>query len=210
MFVKDYMSGNPITITPDAGIGDAFKLMKEHSVRRLPVMSGEQIVGIVTKQDLLKSSPSPATSLSEINQLFVFQNIHVKEIMTKNVTVISADTILEEAAVIMQEKKIASLPVMDQDKLVGMITESDIFKAFIDIFGFNYPSIRLTLEVEDKVGMLSGAAQIIKGMGINITSVIVRKLEGQRANIIFRLDTTDAAEVKQALEKEQYKIVHIA
>lgn len=210
MFVKDYMSVNPITITPDDSIGDAFKLMKEHSVRRLPVMSGDKIVGIVAKQDLLKSSPSPATSLSEINQLFVFQNIHIREIMTKNVTVISADTVLEEAAVIMQEKKIASLPVVDHGKLVGIITESDIFKAFIDILGFNYPSIRLTLDVEDKVGTLSGAAEIIKGMGINITSVIVRKLKENRANIIFRLDTTDASGVSQALEKAEYKIVHIA
>ena len=210
MFVKDYMSVNPITISPGACVGDAFKLMKDHSVRRLPVLSGNKIVGIVTKQDLLKSSPSPATSLSEINQIFVFQNIHIDEVMTKNISVISADAILEEAAVTMQAKKIASLPVMEGDNLVGIITESDIFKAFIDVFGFNYPSVRLTLEVEDKVGMLSGAARIIKSKGINIISVIVKKLDEGKATIIFRLDTRDAAEVSRALENEQFKITHIA
>ncbi len=210
MFVKDYMAVNPVTITTEDSVGDAFRLMKEHSIRRLPVLSNNKVIGIVTKQDLLKSTPSPATSLSEINQMFVFQNIKINDIMTKNITVISKDAILEEAAVVMEERKIASLPVMDGDELVGMITESDLFKAFIDIFGFKYPSIRITLEVEDKVGMLSGAARIIKSMGINIISVIVRKLDAEKANIIFRLDTKDASAVTEALEKEQYNIVHIA
>lgn len=210
MFVKDYMAVNPVTITTEDSVGDAFRLMKEHSIRRLPVLSNNKVIGIVTKQDLLKSTPSPATSLSEINQMFVFQNIKINDIMTKNITVISKDAILEEAAVVMEERKIASLPVMDGEQLVGMITESDLFKAFIDIFGFNYPSIRITLEVEDKVGMLSGAARIIKSLGINIISVIVRKLDSEKANIIFRLDTKDASVVTEALEKEEYKIVHLA
>ncbi len=210
MFVKDYMSVNPVTINPDASIGDAFKLMKEHDVRRLPVVSEGKIVGIVTKQDLLQSAPSPATSLSEVNQLFVFKNIHVEEIMTKNVTVISADAVLEEAAVIMQDKKIASLPVMADSELVGIITESDIFKAFIDIFGFNYPSVRVTLEVENKVGMLSEATRLIKSQDINITSVIIYQLGNNLVNIIFRLETTDHTEITRILEKEGFKVVHVA
>ena len=137
MYVRDYMSINPITVNPEDSVGDALRATESHEIRRLPVISSGKIVGLVTNQDLLKASPSPATSLSihEIN--YLYPKIKIKEVMTKSVVTVSPDTVIEEAAVIMRENKIGTLLVEQHGKLLGLITESDLFKAFIDIFGFD-------------------------------------------------------------------------
>ncbi|MGB4331078.1 MAG: CBS domain-containing protein, partial [Dethiobacteria bacterium] len=103
MFVRDYMTTSPVTVTPEDSLGEALRLMKEHSIRRLPVMAKGKIAGLVTEQDLMKASPSSATSLSiwEIN--YLFPKIKIKDIMTKEIFTVTPETILEEAALLMQE-----------------------------------------------------------------------------------------------------------
>jgi acetoin utilization protein AcuB len=209
MFVRDYMTLNPVTVKPEDSVGDALKLLKEHSIRRLPVMVKDSLVGLVTEQDLLKASPSAATSLSvwEIN--YLFPKIKIKDVMAKELITVTADMILEEAALVMRENNISSLPVMENDKLVAIITESDLFKAFIDVLGFNYPSVRVTLAVQDEVGSIRKVTEIVSSMNVNIISLIVHRLKEDKGNIILRVETDDIAKVTKAFEDNQMKIVHV-
>ncbi len=209
MFVKDYMTPSPVTVSPDDLLGDALDLMKKHSIRRLPVVSRGKIVGLVTEQDLMKASPSSATSLSvwEIN--YLFSKIRIKDMMTKEIFSINSDTILEEAALIMQKKQISTLPVLENNKLVGIITESDIFKAFIDILGLNHPSLRVTLLVEDQVGVLKSISEIVDAAGINIVSTIVQRSSDNRVHLILRLATKNAEQVTKIFEKAGVEVSHI-
>ncbi len=207
MFVRDYMSLNPLTVNPEDTIGDALKIMKDYSIKRLPVLYKNKVVGIVTKQDLLKASPSSATSLSvwEIN--YLFPSIKIKEVMTQDVIVVSANTFLEEVALIMKEKGFGSLPVVEDGELVGIITENDVFKAFIDILGFNFPGVRIALRVHDHVGVLSEITQVISSMKINIISVTITRTKNGDINIVLRLDAKDLKAVSEALQEKNFEIV---
>jgi len=209
MFVRDYMTTSPVTVTPEDSLGEALRLMKEHSIRRLPVMAKGKIAGLVTEQDLMKASPSSATSLSiwEIN--YLFPKIKIKDIMTKEIFTVTPETILEEAALLMQENQISTLPVLDGDKLVGIITESDIFKAFIDVLGLNHPSMRVTLQVDDQIGVLKNVFEIVSAVGINVISTIVQRLPDQKVHLILRLSTGDIEKVTEIFESAGMKVVHI-
>lgn len=209
MFVRDYMTPSPVTASPDDLLGEALRLMKEHSIRRLPVISKGKIAGLVTEQDLMKASPSSATSLSvwEIN--YLFHKIKIKDIMTKEIFTVTPDTILEKAALIMQEKQISTLPVLDKGRLVGIITESDIFKAFIDVLGINHPSMRVTLQVEDQIGVLKNISELVGAAGINIVSTVVQRFSDDRVYLILRLGTSDVAAVTRLFDEAGIEVAHI-
>jgi acetoin utilization protein AcuB len=131
MLVHERMSKHPITITEDTPINQAIKVMRDEKVRRLPVLSKKgELVGIVSEKDLLYASPSPATSLSIYELHYLVSKITVGRVMTKGVITVSEHTPLEEAARIMADNKIGGLPVVRDGKLVGIITESDLFKIF--------------------------------------------------------------------------------
>ena len=172
-------------------------------------MTKGKIAGLVTEQDLMKASPSSATSLSiwEIN--YLFPKIKIKDIMTKEIFTVTPETILEEAALLMQENQISTLPVLDGDKLVGIITESDIFKAFIDVLGLNHPSMRVTLQVDDQIGVLKNVFEIVSAVGINVISTIVQRLPDQKVHLILRLSTGDIEKVTEIFESAAMKVVHI-
>lgn len=207
MFVRDYMSINPITVEPNDSIGDALELLKDHSIRRLPVVSKNKLVGLVTETDLLKASPSAATSLSihEIN--YLYPKIKIRDIMTRDVVTISPDAAIEEAAVIMQEKKFGTLVVAEKGNLVGLITESDLFKAFIDVFGFDRPGERIIVAFEDKIGELGKLASLIGSLGIFIISLVITYDADDKAYILMRLKTDDREAVVKELEKKGYDVV---
>ncbi len=134
MLVHERMSKHPITITEDTPINEAIELMRAEKVRRLPVLSKKgELVGIVSEKDLLYVSPSPATSLSIYELNYLISKITVGQIMTTDVIAVSEHTPLEEAARIMADNKIGGLPVMRDGELVGIITESDIFRSFTEI-----------------------------------------------------------------------------
>ena len=207
MFVRDYMSISPITVEPNDSIGDALELLKDHSIRRLPVVSKNKLVGLVTETDLLKASPSSATSLSihEIN--YLFPKIKIRDIMTREVVTISPDAAIEEAAVMMREKKFGTLVVAEKENLVGLITESDLFKAFIDVFGFDRPGERIIVAFEDKIGELGKLTSLIGSLGIFIISLIITYDADNKAYILMRLKTDDREALVSELEKKGYDIV---
>ena len=172
MLVHERMSKHPITITEDAPINEAMKLMRAEKVRRLPVLNKKgELVGIVSEKDLLYVSPSPATSLSVYELHYLISKITVGEIMTTDVITVSEHTPLEEAARIMADNKIGGLPVMRDGKLVGIITESDLFKIFLELLGAREMGVRLTMLVPEQMGVLADITGAVADMGGSIISL---------------------------------------
>jgi acetoin utilization protein AcuB len=165
------MTKRPITITEDIGIDKALELMHSEKVRRLPVLDKHgQLVGIVSELDLLKASPSPATSLSIYELPYLLSKIKMRDIMTRDVVTATEDMPLEEAALIMAENKIGGLPVMRGDKLVGIITETDLFKIFLEMLGAREEGVRLSMLVPEEKGMLAKIAGKVAEMGGNFVA----------------------------------------
>jgi acetoin utilization protein AcuB len=172
MLVKERMSHHPITITPDASLNDALRVMREEKVRRLPVLDKKgKLVGIVLEKDLLYASPSPATSLSVHELNYLIARIKVEDLMSKEVITICEDCPLEEAARIMVDNHISGLPVMRGEALVGIITESDLFKIFLELLGARIWGLRVNIKVAEEPGILAHLTQEIASHGGNIVSL---------------------------------------
>lgn len=169
MLVRDWMTKDPLVILPKTSIEEAIRTMREHRVRHLPVIEKNDIlVGVVTQTDLLQASPSPATSLSVWEVNFLLAKMQVREAMTKEVIVVEEECPLEEAALVMAEHKIGCLPVVRGQRLVGIITETDLFNIFTEQLGARKTGVRLTLLIRDVKGELSRIAGRIAELGGNI------------------------------------------
>lgn len=172
MLVKDRMSKHPITVTADVHVDEALRMMRDNKIRRLPVIDRDgRLVGIVSEMDLLYASPSPATSLSVYEIHYLMARITVQDVMTKEVISIEEDTPLEEAARVMVDNKIGGLPVVRDGKLVGIITETDLFKIFLELLGAREKGVRLTLQTPNKKGVLASITGQIAQMGGDIISL---------------------------------------
>ena len=172
MLVGERMTKRPIIVNPDTPFDEALQLMRKERIRRLPVVDKKgKLVGIVTDKDLLYASPSPATSLSIHELHYLLSKIKVRELMTKEVVTVEEDTPLEEAARIMADNKIGGLPVMRDDRLVGIITETDLFKIFLEMLGAREKGVRLSMLVPGQKGVLAQITGEIAQMGGNIVSL---------------------------------------
>lgn len=179
MLVQELMTKNPLTTTPDTSVPDALALMRQKKVRRLPVLDKTgKLVGIVSDQDLLYASPSPATSLSvfEINSLIA--KITVAHVMTKKVVTITEDLPVEEAARIMADKKIGGLPVMKGTKLVGIVTETDLFRALLQLLGGRRSGVRVTVQIPGAKGTFAKISGIVSAAGGDIVGLGVTEAQG--------------------------------
>lgn len=172
MLVHERMSRHPLTVKPDAKVDTALKRMREENVRRFPVVDdGGKLVGIVSDKDLLYAAPSPATSLSIYEMHYLYSRITVEKVMTRKVVTVDGNAPLEEAARIMVDNKVGGLPVMRDAKLVGLITETDIFKTFMEMMGARDQGVRLTLLCPDQPGELAALTGAVAGLGGNIISL---------------------------------------
>jgi len=172
MLVKERMSRHPITIRPETSLYDALRIMRESKVRRLPVLDKHnKLVGIVLEKDLLYAAPSPATSLSVYEVNYLVSKIKIEDLMTREVITVTEDCPLEEAARIMVDNGIGGLPVMRGDLLVGMITESDLFKIFLELLGARSWGLRVTIKVGEKPGVLATLTGELSRQGANIVSL---------------------------------------
>ena len=170
MLVGDRMSHPVITIPPEMPVVEALSLMKHDHIRRTPVIKDGKLVGIVSDKDLLNASPSRATSLNVWELNYLLSKIVVKDIMTKKVITVSEDTPIEEAARIMADHKIGGLPVLRDGELVGIITETDLFKVFLEFMGSREIGVRATVLLADTRGSLARLAQAISDAGGNFIS----------------------------------------
>lgn len=209
MYVKDFMSKNVVTIEPDKSVSDAFAVMKENRIRRLPVVKDGELVGIVAYSDLLRASPSEATSLSiwEIN--YVLSKLKIRDLMKQNVITVQPDDPVEKAALLMQKNDIGALPVVEKGKIVGIITESDIFDAFIDVMGMGSKGSRITVAIPDKPGELLLVLQTIYEEGLNVRSLATFHAHGERpGEVVIRVDTETPENLVKKLKEKGIKVVH--
>jgi acetoin utilization protein AcuB len=179
MLVRDRMTLNPVTITPEVSVTDALRLMSEKKIRRLPVIDSQgNLVGIVSDRDLLLASPSPATSLAiwEIHELLA--KLTVEKMMTREVITIPEDTPLEEAARIMADSRIGGLPVMRDRALVGFISESDLFKTLLQLLGGRRPGVRITVGTSGAKGTLAEITSAISAAGGNLVGLGFSEVQG--------------------------------
>ena len=172
MLVRERMSTKPVTITADVPITEALRIMRQNQVRRLPVLDENGgLIGIVSEKDLLYASPSPATSLSIYEMHYMLSRLQVTELMTADPITITPDTLLEEAALIMADNKIGGLPVMKDGNLVGIITETDIFKVFLELLGAREKGLRLTVRIPERMGEIARITTAIAQLGGNILAL---------------------------------------
>jgi acetoin utilization protein AcuB len=172
MLVKERMSRNPITVKSDVPVSEARAQMKREKIHHLPVVDRDGLlIGIVTEKDLLYASPSKATTLSVYEIASLIAKITVDKVMTAKLVTVTEDVPLEEAARIMADRHIGGLPVMRGATLVGIITESDLFRVFIELFGARQKGVRITAVLPNQRGELAKVSETITKAGGNIIAL---------------------------------------
>lgn len=166
MLVKERMSSPVIFVGPDMPIMECLKLMQDKSIRRTPVLDKHgKLIGIVSDKDLLNAAPSDATTLSVWEMNYLIGQVKVKDVMTGKVLTVTEDTPIEEAAYAMAQNKIGGMPVMRDGQVIGLITETDLFKIFLELMGAREEGIRVTALVPDKRGELSALTHAVSEAG---------------------------------------------
>jgi len=201
MLVGERMKSPVITVRPDMPVVDALNLMRQEHIRRTPVVKDGKLVGIVSEKDLLNASPSPATSLSIYEMNYLLSKIQVKEVMTKNVLTVTEDTPIEEAARIMADNKIGSMPVLRNDQMVGIITETDLFKLLLELMGAREVGVRVTALLRDERGVLGKLAQTVAKEGGDFLAFGVFSGEDPTNRVVtFKVRGIEADNLKAILE----------
>jgi len=172
MLVMKWMSKTVVTVDINDSMKDAIKLLKENDINMLPVMEKGKLVGILTDRDVKRSSASDATTLEIHELLFLISKIKVRDIMTKDPITVPSDYTIEETAEVLLEKNVSGVPVVDKKKLVGVITQTDIFRALISLTGVGKRGIQFAFQVEDTPGSIKGITDIIREHGGRIVSIL--------------------------------------
>jgi acetoin utilization protein AcuB len=203
MLVRERMSRPVISITPDMPINDALAMFRKEHIRRAPVIKNGKLVGIVSERDLLYASPSPVTVLSVWEMHYMMSKVTVRQVMSKKVLTVKEDTPIEEAARIMADSKIGGLPVMGSSgRVAGIITETDLFKIFLELMGARRKATRVTALISDNPNQLSKVTKAIAQHGGNFVSFGMFAGNDQNSNVItFKVNGLSNDEVKQALGK---------
>ena len=210
MFVADCMTRNPVTIAPDAGIDEASKIMEKGHFRRLPVVGHGKLVGFFTNRDLLRASPSAATTLDRYELRTLLSKLKVSDVMQKNVITVTDTMTIEEAALVMVREKIGGMPVLSSaQKLVGIISSTDIFRAFIAVMGLDSGKTRLTIDVTDRKGVLRDIATVLADLDISIDSMVTLPQPSGTYQIIIRADIADVETVRERLKAQGFTISHV-
>ncbi len=201
MFVGERMSRHVISVTPDTPINEALAMFRKEHIRRAPVMKDGKMLGIVSERDLLNASPSQATSLSIWELNYLISKVTVKNVMSKKVLTVDKDTPIEEAARMMADQKIGGVPVMDSGKVVGIITETDLFKILLELMGARQKALRVTATIADEPGQLAQLTRAIAHNGGNFISFGM--FSGPDANtkvVTFKVEGLSRNKIKEVLE----------
>jgi acetoin utilization protein AcuB len=210
MFVGERMKNPVITVTQEMPIVDALDLLRKENIRRAPVVKNGKLVGIISENDIRNASPSPATSLSVWEVSYLVSKITVGEIMTKNVITVREDTAIEEAARMMADNKIGTLPVLREDEIVGIITETDLFKIFLELMGARETGVRVSALIAEKQGQLAKITDVIANAKGNF--VAFGQFSGESpANrlVTFKVTGLGLDDVKKLMEPLVERLIDI-
>lgn len=206
MYVHERMTRRPTVVMPDYSVAKAYQLMKEGRFSQLPVVDGDnKLIGLVTEKLLAEVNPSSATSLSVYEINYLLSKTKVKDIMKTGIFKINKNALLEDAALIMKENRISSLPVTDGEYLVGIITRTDIFRAFIDIMGVKATGTRIAISAVDKTGVFAEITQIFASYGIDIRN-ISNINENGRLEMVVKVRSFDVEKAIEDIKAKGYII----
>jgi acetoin utilization protein AcuB len=211
MYVWYWMTKKIFTVCPDDYLSDAIGLMKEHNIKHLPVLKNDKLKGLISDRDVRQYTPSKATSLDMYELHYILSNTRIKELMTAKVVTTGPDTPLEEAAMIMLDNNIGCLPIVDDGKVVGIISDNDIFRALVDITGVRHGGNRIYVTLEDRPGSIRELADIIRKDGFHLQSILTSYegvREGYRSVVIRTAGNGNLKGMKEDLEAA-YKNVQI-
>jgi acetoin utilization protein AcuB len=210
LLVRDSMTRDVVTLSPQTTAAEALVLCREKGIRHLPVMEEGRLVGIVSDRDLRSATPA----LGDPARAEALQKIRVDGVMVRDVSTAHPEDPIEQAANTMREKKIGCLPVVEADELVGILTSSDVMEALVYLIGAHEPGSRVEVLMPDRPGTLAGVAGLFGELGINIVSVVAGprqefpddgSIEGRVG--IFKIDTIDTREAVEILERAGYAVV---
>ncbi len=212
MLVKNWMSKTVITADADDSIHDAMKLLKTHKIRMLPVIKKSKLVGVITDRDIKRASASDATTLSVHELNYILSKVKVKEIMPDRLITVPFDYTVEETAGVLLENKISGVPVIDHDgRVVGTITQTDLFKVLISLTGVGNRGVQFALQLKDRPGYIKEVSDIIredKGHIVSILSSNEQVPEGYR-NVYIRMYGVDRSKLPQLIEVLKEKAILI-
>ena len=214
MFVADRMTKHPVSVTSKATISEVDRLMNKHKFHRMLIIDDGKLVGYLSDRDIMRVTPSPATSLSKFEIRSLLDKLSVKDIRQTKIITVNEDATIEEAALIMYQNKVGGLPVISEvGAVVGIITATDILKTFVDVMGLpRGGKIRVTLSVGNEIGTVAAITKIFADNGVNLDSVITCSQDGKRYELVVRFDDRSQGfdEVKRQLEIHGYKVIHVA
>lgn len=211
MSVSDFMTQNLVTVTPDVRINDAVDLMRDHKIHRLPVVDNGRLVGLVTQGIIEAAMPSKATSLSVYEMNYLLNKTTVQDVMEKSVLTIAPQASLEDAIFKMRRYNIGVLPVLDnQGHLQGIITNNDIFDAFLDLAGYNAGGTEVSVKIDqDEAGFLAKLGTALAKHQYNISTLVVNRRQTAQ-EIQVHVASTDVAGIKAALEAAGFEVLQAA
>jgi acetoin utilization protein AcuB len=210
MYVGWHMNRNLVTITPDTSVLKARELLGQKGITHLPVTDGKaHLLGLVTDRDIKEAWASPASSLSVYELTYVLQKLTVQHIMTKEVITATPSMTVERAAKIMHDNKIGALPVLENDKLVGIITTTDLMEVLLDALGMSDDSGRLTIITKDRIGVLAEVGSVMRGMGINVRSAVTFPPHDKPGmwQLIMRVNMGSHAKAVEALKTAGFRVI---
>ena len=210
MLVKGWMSSDVISIDEETSVMKATQLMKENHIRRLPVVRGDKLVGIVTDRDLKEASPSKATTLDVHELYYLLSELKVKDIMSRNVITVQADETVELAAVKMLENNISGVPVLNPGgRLVGILTMNDVFKVLISITGIYRGGIQFAFALPDRPGSIGEVANVIRKHGGSMVSILSSydSAEEDSRNVFIRIKEMPEPRLKALVEELEQNFV---
>lgn len=197
MYVKDNMTRNPYTLGLNQSVSEALDIMSASKVERLPVVDQKgKLLGLVTESLIASNTPNNSSSLSVFELNYLLNKLQIKDIMIKEPITVGPDALLEEAATLLDINDIGCLPVVDNDNtLIGIITHGDIFKAIIDLLGYNQMGIRYVINVtEDKPGIMEGIASVCKENNISISNLAVYHTERGIEVVVITVNQEDISD----------------
>ena len=210
MAVKDFMTRKVVYISPDTTIAHAADIMRDQKLHRLPVIENDKLVGLVTEGTIAEASPSKATSLSIYEMNYLLNKTKVKDVMIHDVVTISQYASLEDATYLMLKNKIGILPVVDNEQVYGIITDRDIFKAFLEVSGYGEKGVRMRFVTEDEVGVLSHIIALLVEENLNISNTVNIPRKDGKVVIEVQIDgDIDLDSLKSKFEAHNIKVEDI-
>jgi acetoin utilization protein AcuB len=202
MLVRDIMTSNVITIPSDTPVFEAEKLMEFHHIERLPVVDKGKLVGLVTKDTLLKASPSDATTFSRGELYYLLSKLTVKEIMRKKVVTVSPDTSVEQAAAIAQKNRVGCLPVMKGTKVVGIITTNDFFYKILNpLLGIGESGKRIIVREAGEPEKMQTVLEAVRKSDVEVRSFCsLKSSKAGKKDFVLHLNTRDVSQLLKRLK----------